>query len=128
MKDAESHSLAALTSLWVSSCPLFCHCNETFDQFSLVDKKIFSAASRSIGSCRPADINMYLPDELGITHNLKNSCNISLTIAGFSANGACPASSTISSEVLLIVSSNNFECSIGIKLSLLPHMTRVGTS
>jgi hypothetical protein len=60
--------------------------------------------------------------------NLKNSCNISLTTAGFSAKGACPASSTISRCALLILSLNTFECSIGIKLSFLPHIINVGTS
>lgn len=57
-------------------------------------------------------------------HFSRNSCNISLKMAGFSANGAWPASSTISSTEFSIVCPNNFECSTGIKLSFLPHMIR----
>ena len=40
MKDIDSHSLASLTSLWVSSCPLFCHLSETSDPVFLRSKEI----------------------------------------------------------------------------------------
>lgn len=127
MKDAELFSGSAYFS-GLFHVHYFAIVIKHLIQLSLVIKKIFSAASKDYRIVWKSRYQYVLPDKLGITHNLKNSCKISLTIAGFSANGACPASSTISSEVLLIVSSNNFECSTGIILSLLPHMIRVGTS
>lgn len=66
MKDADSHSLASLRSFWVSSCPLFCHLNETFDPVFLSrSKRSLVPRLGMIGSCRPEDMNMSLPDKLG---------------------------------------------------------------
>ena len=59
---------------------------------------------------------------------IKIECNISDMRAGFSAKGACPASSILSTLCFLRTCLNRSVCSIGIKLSFLPHMTNVGIS
>jgi hypothetical protein len=53
--------------LWVSSCPLFCHFNETsVPVFHGRSKRSLVQRLGRIGSGRPADMNMRLPDRLGI--------------------------------------------------------------
>ncbi len=74
VKDADSHFLASLTSLWLNSCPLFCHFNETLDPVFLSrSKRSFVLRLGIIGSCKPADMNTRLPDKFGIGSGVKGT-------------------------------------------------------